>query len=1412
MSYTNGFTATAPPAQQLLGQSNLTRSQFLLWLGQQIAADTPLYNMIQTFTIQGALDLTAFRCAFQAVVAGSDALRTTILMQNGVPQQQVQATLPAPVELVDLTSSGDPESAYHAWLAARKTRLLALDQQLFDTALVRLAPDRHVWYLCQHHLVTDGVSFALVYKNVAESYALALADRLDEAPALPQYADYVAHERSFRQTDDYQQAVAFWQQKVATAVTATDFYGHPPNAGTARTDRIYCNLGPERSARLRAIAQSEGFASLSLDMSLFTVFATLLATTLHRISGQRLLRLGIPYHGRATADFKNSIGLFIEIGPMQVELDEDETFISLGEKVMAETFAGLMHARPGISSAEANRAYDVLLNFVNASFTDFAGLPVSTEWVHTGYGDSNHKLRLQITDFDATGSFMLDFDVNTAVFDQTRRQWLVDHFLRVVDAFIVDHTRPIGDFALVSDDERQRLLVEFNDSAAPYPAHQTVVALFEAQVARTPDNVAAVRGQESVSYAELNRRANRLAHYLHQQGVGPETAVALCLERSIEVLVAIWAVLKAGGAYVPIDPAYPADRIRYLIEDAAPAIIVTNGDWPLLPDDLQPAIINLKQLDLSDYSDQNPTSAATPDNLAYMIYTSGSTGQPKGTLLTHQGLVNYVWWARRVYQDDGETLDFPLYSSLAFDLTVTSIYVPLLSGGKVVVYSESDHGRGLEVLSVFRDDAVDVVKLTPAHLALVEETAVNCGRIRKLIVGGEDFKTDLAQRIQAAFGGRVEIYNEYGPTEAVVGCMIHRFDPEQDTAVSVPIGIPAANARIYLLDEYDHPVPPGVLGEMVISSDGVARGYHKRPELTAARFGNDPFRPGARIYRTGDLARWNEQGQMVFLGRRDHQVKIRGARIELAEIEARLLAHPAIHDAVVTVVQYEHPHDEDERLYCLKCGLPSNYPNVTFSDDGICNLCRDFDTFRDDVNRYFKTMDDLHAIVARAKAERSGDYDCMMLYSGGKDSTYVLTRLVEMDLKVLAFSLDNGYISEEAKENIRRVTTHLGVDLVFGTTPHMNAIFADSLQRFSNVCQGCYKTIYTLSMTLARQKGINYIFTGLSRGQLFETRLDELFRHRIFDVDQMDQAILAARQVYHRVDDAVYRLLDVSLFQDDRVFGEIQFVDFFRYTDVELEELYAFLAERVPWFRPGDTGRSTNCLINEAGIFVHQKERGYHNYALPYSWDVRLGHKTRAEAMAELDDDIRLPLVWQMLEEVGYEMPYRYEERSEKRLAAYYAADETLTISELRAYLSQALPDYMLPSYFVRLEALPLTANGKVDRQALPGPEGSRPELDATYAPPGTQVESRLAEIWAQTLHIKRIGIHDNFFDLGGASVPAVQVVAKVSDQFGVDFPLRSFFDHPTIARQSVIIEDLLLAQLEAMSDEEAAALLAPGY
>ena len=1384
----------------------LTQAQFLMWLGQQLNPEIPLYNMIQTFRINGALDEDAFIGAWNKLVEQSDTLRTTIAVHDDQPVQIVHPRSAASMELLDLSPEVKPYEQFLRWQEARKVRVLDVTAQLFDCILVKLGPADYIWYLNQHHLITDGQSFANCYRYMARNYELALAGRLDDALPLPQYAEYVAHEAQHRQSDEWREAVAYWREKLAVDVTATDFYGRMPLNESGRTDRVPFNIGQDRSNKLREIAMEDGFASLSLDMSLYTVWATLILTTMHRIGGQNVLRLGTPFQARPTPSFQETIGLFIEIGPLQVAIEADETFVSLGEQVMGETYSGLMNAQPGTSSADMNRSYDVLLNFVNAKFADFAGLPVQTDWIHTGYGDRDHALRIQITDFDGTGSFQLGFDVNAEMFGTSERQWLVSQFEQVLDAFIADHTRPLGSFSLTNNVEYADLFIAFNQTDTDYQRTKTVVDLFEAQVVATPAAVAASRGDEFLTYQQLNEQANQLACFLQAKGMQPGARVAICMERSLEVIVAIWAVIKAGGAYVPIDPVYPEQRQAYTLADAEPfAVLTAKNALKVVPDC---PVFDVTLIDTSGHRAENFPRVSGPADLVYLIYTSGSTGQPKGTMLTHQGLNNYVSWAKQAYQG-GECLDFPLYSSLAFDLTVTSLFVPLISGGQIVVYSESDHVRGLEIMEVFRDDKVDLVKLTPAHLDLVAELAATTRRIRKLIVGGEDFKTDLALRIHDAFDHPVEIYNEYGPTEAVVGCMIHQFDPVDDTAISVPIGTPAANARIYLLDTYRQPVPAGVLGEMFISSDGVARGYLNRPDLTAERFGDDPFRPGARMYQTGDVARWGRDGRLIFLGRRDDQVKINGARIELGEIQAALMAHPNVKEAVVHVVQYEKPAEAEALRFCLKCGLPSNYPDISFNEDDVCEFCTDFDRFRDDVFAYFKDERDLDRIIADAKATASGDYDCMMLFSGGKDSSYVLSQLVEKGLRVLAWSLDNGFIAEEAKANIRRVTKELGVDLIMATTPHMNAIFADSLQRFSNVCNGCYKAIYTLSMNVARQKGIGYIFTGLSRGQLFETRLHELFRHRMFDVDQMDKAIAEARKVYHRVDDAVYRLLDVSMFNDDRIFDQIQFVDYFRYTDVLLEEMYDFLSTRVPWIRPTDTGRSTNCLINEMGIHVHKMERGYHNYALPYSWDVRLGHKTRAEAMEELDDDIRMPMVQQMLADVGYDIKYRHADRTEKRLAAYFVADHSLTITSLREYLAAELPDFMVPAYFVRLEQLPLTQNGKVDRAALPSPADNRPELESTYVAPASDVEIQLAAIWAQTLNLKRVGTQDNFFDLGGNSVPSVQIVAKINRTFAIDFPLRSFFEAPTVAAQSEIVEELVLADLEDLSDEEIEALLA---
>jgi len=433
-------------------------------------------------------------------------------------------------------------------------------------------------------------------------------------------------------------------------------------------------------------------------------------------------------------------------------------------------------------------------------------------------------------------------------------------------------------------------------------------------------------------------------------------------------------------------------------------------------------------------------------------------------------------------------------------------------------------------------------------------------------------------------------------------------------------------------------------------------------------------------------------------------------------------------------------------------------------------------------------MDDLSAMLVEARAQSTGPNDCLMLYSGGKDSTYALSRIVEMGARPLVFLFDNGFISGQAKDNARCVAEALGLELVIGETPAMPAIFADSLTRFSNVCNGCFKTIYTLAMNLAEARGIRHIVTGLSRGQIFETRLADLYRRGVYDPATVDRTILDARKAYHRMDDAVARELDVRIFESDAVLDGIRFVDFFRYCDASLEEILDHLAQHTPWIRPTDTGRSTNCLINQAGIQVHQAERGFHNYAMPYSWDVRLGHKRREAAVAELDDALDPVAIRDMLDRVGYRP--RSTVPNDQRLVAYYTSRDEIPATELRRFLERSLPRDVIPAAFIRLDQIPLGPSGKVDRAALPQPETLRPTLAGAFVAPRTEMERLLAEVWSDVLDVRPVGVRDDFFELGGDSMHCIQIVAAARAR-GVVFAPRDVFVHPTIAGLATVASRL---------------------
>ncbi|AHD05677.1 nonribosomal peptide ligase subunit [Paenibacillus larvae subsp. larvae DSM 25430] len=494
------------------------------------------------------------------------------------------------------------------------------------------------------------------------------------------------------------------------------------------------------------------------------------------------------------------------------------------------------------------------------------------------------------------GTINVKLAYNQRVYDKAFMIQVIEHLNHIFSILLYQPELKISQLDILPDTERNSFLVEFNKTVSEYPADKTVYQLFEAQSERTPDQAAVIHEDGQLTYRQLNERANGLARTLRTKGVQADQLVAIISRHSTELITGILAVLKAGGAYVPIDPEYPEERIQYMLKDSKAEIVLTQRD--IRQHLIYEGTIVLLDEESSYHEDcSNLEPASTSDNLAYVIYTSGSTGKPKGVLIEHRGLINYIWWASEVYVK-GEKANFPLYSPISFDLTVTSVFTPLITGGTVIVYGGEDKMALLS--AIMQDSRINIIKLTPAHLHVLKEMDLaNGSTIRKMIVGGENLSTRLAQSIYEQFANGLELFNEYGPTETVVGCMIYRYDPKQDRRESVPIGKPAANTNIYVLDQHMKPVPAGIPGEMYISGAGVARGYLNRSELTTERFVNNPFVPGTKMYRTGDLARWLPDGNMEYIGRVDHQVKIRGYRIETGEVESALIQLPSIQDAVV---------------------------------------------------------------------------------------------------------------------------------------------------------------------------------------------------------------------------------------------------------------------------------------------------------------------------------------------------------------------------------------------------------------------------------------------------------------------------------------------------------------------------------
>lgn len=677
----------------------------------------------------------------------------------------------------------------------------------------------------------------------------------------------------------------YWLQKMAGKLTSTglplDFVR--PVEFSPEKESVALELDRRVRDRLLQVCGDN-------ELLVFAVLVAALKICLHKYTGAEDIVLGTTIHNRY--EDVASLNRVLVIRDQVSDPQSVKQLLSQVKRTLSEAYANQKYS--------FQRILELLETERTASRQPLFDIAVTLSNIN----DAEH---LQELTTDLNVFFSVNRDQITGSIQYSSRLFKPDtirvfarHLSEILGMALRDPDGTIGQLDLLSPVKRRELLETVNDTRRSYETDTLIHKLFEQQVATTPSATAVECQGRSVTFDQLNRRANQLAHYLQQLGVKPGVRVGLYLDHSIEMVVAVLGIAKAGGAYVPLDPSHPASRTAFILGDASIEVVLTQAHLVArLPASKGVRFcLDSQRQTLAGMGQEDPGATASPKDVVYVIYTSGSTGEPKGVEIEHRSLVNYILWAGEMYLR-GDSLAFPLYSSFAFDLTVTSIFTPLITGNRMIIYP--DGGLEHPLLAVLRENRVGVLKLTPSHLALIKGHNIRADQVRRLIVGGEAFTAELAREARGLFNPEAEIFNEYGPTEATVGCMIYRFNNEKDDRAFVAIGTPAANTQIYILDDQQRPAAENVVGQLFIGGDGLARGYLNRPQLTSERFIDNPFSPGKKLYKTGDMARWLPQGIVEYAGRQDDQVKFHGHRVELNEVRIALNCHPLIRDSVIVI-------------------------------------------------------------------------------------------------------------------------------------------------------------------------------------------------------------------------------------------------------------------------------------------------------------------------------------------------------------------------------------------------------------------------------------------------------------------------------------------------------------------------------
>ncbi|MGF1488147.1 MAG: amino acid adenylation domain-containing protein [Prochloraceae cyanobacterium] len=894
--------STSSQTETIYQLSNLTSYQLLMWLGQQLNPKKPIYNNLFVSNITNAIDLEYFQKAFQTVIDASDALRTIITANNSIPQQKVIEEFPYLVECIDFSAAANPHEKAIEWSRDRASIPLDPEKRLFDCVLLKIAADKYIWHLCLSQITLDGFSLALIYEYTTKLYT-AYVNRENETEfKLPQFKQYLDYERSFRNSPRYIKSKSYWEDKLADPLESISFYGRPSKTLTTEVKRISHELGIEKSQQIKELAQEK-------DPNIFNIFLAIFAVYLYKISNVRKLSIGIPLRNRRLKSFKKTIGAFMQAVPLIIDIEDKDTISSLVARIGKSTFEALRHGQYVITDSRLQtNIYDITFNYhvegySHPNFFDTHYAEIQHDWIHLGHGKEN--LSIQVRDFNCSGNYIIDFDFNCEIFDRQLQNLAIQHFLQVLDSFLENKQQLIDRINILSPAEKEKVLVNFNQSQTVKSTHSTIDKLFTEQVSKTPHNTAVVCEGNSLTYYELNAKANQLAHYLQSLAVNEkESTIGVCLEKSLDTVIAILAILKAGSTYLPLDPNYPAERLTYMLEDADVSLLLTKRSLLSSRVDLKTIYIEEKTEILAQQSRENPDNRITGDNLAYVIYTSGSTGKPKGVAIAHNSLVNaYLAW-ETAYKLRNNVKTHLQMASFSFDVFTGDLVRALCSGGKLVLCQKEYLLDSQKLYKLMVEEKIDCAEFVPVVarnlMVYLRQTKQDLSFMKLLAVGSDSWYIKEYQELKNLCGKDTRVINSYGVSEATIDSCYFEATEENNLNEQqlVPIGKPLSNTRIYILDDRLQPVAIGIAGQMYIGGIQLARGYLNQPNLTKERFIHTPW---GRLYKTGDLARYLPDGNIEFLGRSDNQVKIRGMRVELGEIESILNSHPDIQQAIVTV-------------------------------------------------------------------------------------------------------------------------------------------------------------------------------------------------------------------------------------------------------------------------------------------------------------------------------------------------------------------------------------------------------------------------------------------------------------------------------------------------------------------------------